>query len=305
MHVVVQSFLNPILPTFAIMLIGIILARKAVFDIAAALAINKFVFFVAVPALLFSLISRAPLDQLNIPVLLSYFTAEVVVYLGGAASARMIFKREIGESILIGMACCFVNHVFFILPIATSLYGEQAAVPITAIIVIDTTLIFGGTIIGLEIASHRGEAPGRVALTFIRNPVLLAIGLGLATNISNIEVHAGIDTFTAFAGSAAPPAALFSLGIILAGSRFTDLDGAALAATLLSLVIMPLLIWLLLGRLADIEPLWRRLAILVGAGPCGAMPFVLALRYEIRAQSIGMAIIYSTIASLFTLSVLA
>jgi predicted permease len=35
------------------------------------------------------------------------------------------------------------------------------------------------------------------------------------------------------------------------------------------------------------------------------MPFVLALQYKIKADSIGMAIILSTVASLFTLSVLA
>jgi len=35
------------------------------------------------------------------------------------------------------------------------------------------------------------------------------------------------------------------------------------------------------------------------------MPFVLALQYKVRAESIGIAIIYSTIASLFTLSIIA
>jgi predicted permease len=305
MLAIIQSFLNPIFPIFAIMLVGIVLARRGVFDVGAAQAINRFVFFAAVPALLFSLISEAPLDQLNFQVLAVYLGGELVVFVSGTLLARLVFKKGAGESILIGMACCFVNHVFFILPIGLVLYGEQAAIPITAIIVLDTTLIFAGTIIGLEIASHRGESSWQVMRTFCRNPVLLAIGLGLVTKVSGLPVPDGIKTFTSFVGNAAPPAALFSLGIILAGTRFAELDRAALAATTLKLLVHPLLVWLLLAAVGGPELLWHDPTVLVAAGPCGAMPFVLALQYKIRAESIGMAIIYSTVASLFTLSVIA
>lgn len=305
MLVIIQSFLNPIFPIFAIMLVGIVLARRGVFDAGAAQSINRFVFFAAVPALLFNLISVAPLEQLNFPLLAIYLAGELVVFTSGVFLARLVFKKEMGESILLGMACCFVNHVFFVLPIAVVLYGEQAAVPITAIIVIDTTLIFAGTIVGLEIASHRGESTWQVVRTFLRNPVLVAIGVGLLTNISGLPVHDGIRTFASFVGNAAPPAALFSLGIILAGTRFAETDHAALAATGLKLLVHPLIVWVLLSLAGGADPLWHAPTVLVAAGPCGAMPFVLALQYKIRAESIGMAIIYSTIGSLVTLSVIA
>ncbi len=305
MHVVVESFLNPIFPVFAIMLVGIIFAKRGLFDVSSAEAINRFVFFVAVPALLFSLMSRAPLGLVDYRLLALYFFSEIILFTIGAATARLIFKKGVGEAILLGMASSFVNHVFFVLPIATVLYGEQSAVPITAIIVIDTTVIFAGTIIGLEIASHRGESMWKVLRLFVRNPVLMAITVGLLVNISSIPVHEGIVTFTNFTGAAAAPAALFSLGIILAGTRATTIDYAALTTTGLKVFLHPLIAWVLFSSLADIEPLWRDSALLVAAGPCGAMPFVLAMQYKVRAQSIGIAIIYSTIASLFTLSLIA
>ena len=305
MQVVVETFLNPIFPVFAIMLVGIIFAKRGLFDVAAAQAINRFVFFVAVPALLFSLLSRAPLGLVDYRLLALYFLSEIVIFAIASIVARLIFKKGVGEAILLGMAASFVNHVFFVLPIAIVLYGEQAAVPITAIIVIDTTIIFAGTIIGLEIASHRGESLWKVMRLFVRNPVLVAITTGLLVNISGIPVHDGIVTFTTFTGAAAAPAALFSLGIILAGTRVTTIDYAALSTTALKVLLHPLIAWLLFTGLVDIEPVWRDPALLVAAGPCGAMPFVLALQYKVRAESIGIAIIYSTIASLFTLSIIA
>lgn len=305
MHPVFETFLNPIFPVFAIMLVGIIFAKRGLFDVSAAQAINKFVFYVAVPGLLFSLLSSAPFGQVDYQVLVLYFFTEIFVFTLGFAVAKLFFNCSMGESILLGMASSFVNHVFFILPIATILYGEQSVIPITAIIVIDTTVIFGGTIIGLEFASHRGESRLKVARSFIRNPVLMAIGVGLAVNVLGLDVHAGIGTFTAFAGRAAAPAALFSLGIILAGTRIFHADLPALAVTVLKIFLHPLLAWLLFSRLGHIDQIWRDPAILVAAGPCGAMPFVLAMQYKIKAESIGLAIIYSTVASLITLSIIA
>lgn len=305
MHPILETFLNPIFPVFAIMLVGIVFAKRGLFDVAAAQAINKFVFYVAVPALLFSLLSSAPFNQVDYQVLALYFLSELLVFTIGFLVAKIFFNCSKGESILLGMASSFVNHVFFILPIAEILYGEQAAIPITAIIVIDTTVVFGGAIVGLEFASHRGESRLKIARSFIRNPVLMAIAIGLTVNVLGFTVHEGIETFTSFAGRAAAPAALFSLGIILAGTKNFQVDYTALAATVLKIFVHPLLAWLLFSSLGHTGQIWRDPALLVAAGPCGAMPFVLAMQYRIKAESIGLAIIYSTAASLLTLSIIA
>jgi malonate transporter len=302
---IIETFLNPVFPVFAIMLLGIIMAKGGLFDISAAQAINKFVFFVVLPALVFSLVAWAPLEQVQFQAVLRYFLAEACIFLAASVIARFVLKCNRGEAILLGMASCFVNHVLFILPIATILYGEQATVPITAIIFIDTVFVFGAVIAGLEIASHRGESMLRVAQSFLKNPVLIAIFLGLLVNISGIALHPGIRTFTSFAGSAVAPAALFSLGIILAEAKLSRIDAPALLATTIKIVVHPILVWLLLSGVADLDQLWHDSVILTAAGPCGAMPFVLALQYKVRSESIGLAIIYSTVASLVTLSIIA
>jgi predicted permease len=305
MQAIVATFFNPILPVFAIMLVGLFFGRRGFFDNASAQAINRFVFFVAVPALLFSLLSDAAFRQVDWRLLALYFLSEIILFVVGAALARRVFHRDWGEALLIGMASCFVNHVFFVLPIAQFLYGDQAAIPITAVIVVDTTVIFAGTIIGLEIASHRDEPLWKVGRFFLRNPVLVAIALGLAVNVLKLEMPAGIRTFCTFTGSAAAPAALFSLGVILAGAGGRGWDAVAVTTTGLKVLLHPLVAWLLFQGVTGVDRIGGEATLLIAAGPCGAMPFVLALQYRIASASIGRAIVYSTIASLFTLAVLA
>ncbi len=302
---IVATFFNPILPVFAIMLVGMLFARRGFFDTASAQAINRFVFYVAVPALLFSLLSDAAFTQVDwrLPVL--YFISETILFTAGTFVARFVFHRSVGESLLLGMASCFVNHVFFVLPIAQYLYGDQATVPITAVIVVDTTVIFAGTIIGLEIASHRDEPLWKVGRFFVRNPVLVAIFLGMTVNLTGIGVPAGVMTFCIFTGAAAAPAALFSLGVILATATGRGFDGAAGAITALKTLVHPMVAGLLYLVLGGELRLSGDASLLIAAGPCGAMPFVLALQYKIPSESIGRAIVYSTVASLVTLAVLA
>lgn len=305
MHAIIETFFNPIFPIFAVMLLGIVFARCSLFDVAAAQSINKFVFYVSVPALIFNLVCSVNLDHISWKMPLFYFLSEGLVFLTGTLIVRHLFRRSLPESILLGMAGCFVNHVFFILPIAKIIYGEMAVTPITTLVVLDTSVVFGGMITGLEIANHRKASIWKIGRQLLYNPVLMAIGLGFIVNIFDIDLHPGIHTYTSFVGSAAAPAALFSLGIILATTCKQLLDVDALTITALKIFLFPLLVWGLAYTLADFQPIIKDTLILTAAGPCGSMPFVLALQYKVRPESIGLAIIYSTVASLITLTLIA
>jgi malonate transporter and related proteins len=304
-----QTFLNPILPVFAILGFGMVLARRGVFDAAAAGILNRFVFFIGAPALLFSLLNKALIAEFEWRVLLLYFASEMTIYALGAVLARVVFKREWRESLLLGMTGCFVNHVFFVLPMARVLYGEVASAPIAAIITVDSVLIFTLTIVGLELSAPGVHSGRKVITLLLKHPLLQAITAGVALNLLGIPLHEGINTFASFVGAAASPIALFALGIILASSAGADpgLDKAALAVTGLKVVAHPLLAWVLFSSVAwggatPANPAWISSALLVAAGPCGAMPFVLALQYRIPVASMARAIAYSTLISLITLT---
>ncbi len=301
-----QTFLNPVLPIFAVLGFGMLFAWRGIFDASAASVLNRFVFYIGAPALFFSLLMSAPLAEFEWQVLTLYFASEMGIYAAGTALARYAFRREWRESLLLGMTACFVNHVFFVLPMARVLYGDAASAPIAAIIVVDTVLIFALTVVALELSAPGVRSGRKVCWLLLKHPLLQAIAAGLLVNLLGLPLHDGISTFVRFVGVAASPIALFALGIILATTASRGLDKAALSIVGLKVIAHPLLAWLLFsGAAALANPAWTSTALLVAAGPCGAMPFVLALQYKINVTTIARAIGYSTLVSLLTLALMA
>lgn len=297
-----DALLNAVLPIFAVVAIGYAMARGGMVDGEVARHVNRFVFVLAVPILLFRLVGTAPLGAFDWSVLLAYLLAEIAVYVAGFAVARFLCRVGIAESVLIGMTAAFANHVFFVLPIAENLLGAQAAVPIAAIVAVDAVVFYGGTVVVMDLLVGRGEGRSLLA-TFAaigRNPQVIALAAGLAANLAGLPFFAGLDLFTGFVGAAAAPAALFTLGIILATPRGPVPWTAATSAAVLRLVGMPAITLVLLSAFSA-APAWSAPAILVAAGPCGAMPLVIGLQYRVPVDRIVRAILLSTIASLASL----
>lgn len=303
-----QALLDPlqyaILPVFAFPALGFILGARGLFSRAAAEGTNEFVIGVAVPLMLFRLIAQADLGRIEWPVVFVYEGSLLLLYALGFAICRRVFRLSRVESLLLGMTGAFPNHFFFILPIVETLYGEAATLPVATMIVFDTSVLFAGTIMLLE-AMTGGAGPRATLRAIATNRVILSIFGGLAVNLSGLTLHAGLDRFLALAAGTAAPASLFALGVVLSGAGLRRIGGPAWSATIIKAVIHPLCGVLLLGDLVPVAADWAGPALLVFAGPCGAMPFVLGLRYGAPVDSIARAVILSTVLSVFTVALLA
>lgn len=298
-----NTLADPILPVFAILALGYVLHRSGLFDVPIAQAINKFVFFVATPALVFSIVSGAPIERFDLRALGLYFVAQMFVYVGTALFMYRVLGREKGEALLLGMTATFVNHVFFVLPIAERIYGTTAAQPIAGIVLVDVALWFCGTVLAVDLMQAEKPSPLKVVGLLIKNPFLIAATLGILAWAAAPMIPRGVFTYATFAGRAAPPAALFALGIILASNPIRPIGIATWSVVAAKIIIHPVMVFTLAG-FVTLAPDWDDITLLVAAGPCGAMPFVIALHYGIRIETIAKAVLVSTLFSLLSLSVL-
>jgi predicted permease len=202
------------------------------------------------------------------------------------------------------MSVAFANQVFFVLPIARRLYGDVGALPVVAISTFDVIVLLAGTIIILDVSRQRtrGISFSQTARVFTRNPPILGISAGVIASLANVPVVGGLEFFARFVGETAAPCSLFALGVILATRH--DEGSIAVPATIsvLKLVLAPVVAWVLIFPVFDVSPQWGNPAMLVAAGPAGAMPFVLALQYEIPVAAIARTILISTIGSLVTVT---
>ena len=121
-----QSLADPVLPIFAVMMVGYILGRARVLGPTDARAINQFAFYLGVPAIIIWVVAKTPLDALDWTAVLLFLASQLTLYALVFAILHFGLKREVRESLLLGMSAVFVNHVFFVLPIAERLYGEVA-----------------------------------------------------------------------------------------------------------------------------------------------------------------------------------
>ena len=291
-----------ILPVFAMLALGFLMGRagKATGD--EARAANRIAFLIFQPALIFPLIAGIDLASFDLAALALYAAAEAIAFAAAYALARFVFAREHLEAWLLGMCVIFVNSLLYIWPISVLLYGEGAAMPVTAIVAFDASVSFAFFIISMELMAGertQGGALGRIAT----NPVLLAIVLGAAANIAGLPVPIPLLTAMDFAGAAAAPLTLFALGVILSASPLTPSPVVA-GISAMKLLAFPLLVW---GAMALMLPGngWTQLFTLNAAGPSGAMAFALALLYKVRTDAIAPVIIWTSTLSLITLALLA
>ena len=298
-------FAGGVLPIFAIGAIGWVFGRLGTFDVATAGAINRFAFYICIPALGFRLITNAPLEEFDPLLLAGFLATEIVMYGSGYVIGRFMFKTSRREAILLGLACALTNHILFVLPISINLFGEEAAAPIVAIITMDSILLFSATSMTMDIIIHKDKSIFHLLGKIARNPPVVAMGSGLIVALAGFDVPSNIDLFLKFAGSAAAPCALFALGVILSQKQEAGRAMLPVSLTVLKLVVHPALAWLILITLFGLPETISTPAMMGAAAPCGAMAFVLALNYQVRVDAIARAILYSSIGSLVTITLAA
>ena len=304
----IEALLNPVLPVFSLIAIGAVLTRLGLFQPADAAIINRFVVYVCIPALMIRLIGTADFTDFNWPVVSVYLLSELCIYAIGYYLARKVFDIERREAVLLGFAACFSNNLFFVWPIASVLLGEAAGKTAVALMTVDTLLIFGATFVLIDIMSSKQRSVPGAALTVLRNPITVFLLLAWIINLLDIPLHAGVMTFSNFAGNAAAPTALFAMGIVVSQVKLGEADTTAVTFTALKLLLHPLIAFALLALVTQpsggSDPAWEHTMLMVTAGPLGVLPFVIAMQHNIKPDTLMRAIVYSTVLSLLTLSAL-
>lgn len=297
-----------ILPLFFVVACGY-LASRWFLDSSMLPAINQFVYYFAVPALLFRAAREMSLQgMLYWPGIAGFLMGVVLTLLVLQLVNRLLRLGLRGERLIIGgMNSTFANYAYMGIPLTFTLLGEQAGPVTVMIILLGNLLIIGGTHVAIEAARQKGRAWRSlwaiVNNSLLRNPIFLSTTTGLLFSLGDVATPSAINRGINLLADAAIPVALFCLG---AGLKFRSLasSGAVLSLLLtLKLIVQPLLTWCALWVLGVEDPLWLVATVLLSALPTGALAHVVALKYQVSHQETSQAIVLSTLLSLLTVSV--
>jgi malonate transporter len=299
------ALLEIILPVFGIVALGYAATFTRLFDEAAARGLSAFVFWFALPAMLFRGMAQAELPELDAPALfLAYYGSVVLVMALGALLAGGSWDRRA----LAGFGCGYSNTVLLGIPLALGAFGQAAAVPVYLVIAFHGPIVF--TLVTATIELARGSRadlaglPWRTLKGLLTNAILMAIVLGLIANQAGLGLPPALDRMVELLGRAALPGALFAMGAALRRYRLGGAMGGVVTIVAVKLVVHPLLVAaLVLGPLA-LPPLWAKTAILLAALPTGINVYLFAARYGMAEAESAAAILLSTLLSIVSLTVL-
>mgnify|MGYP001070472250 CR=1 FL=1 len=307
-----HAVFNLALPLFALIFTGYGAGRWGRLGATAIGGLTHFVFYFALPALLITKISEAPLQALFDPrLLLSYYGAGLTLYAITYGLGRLLFPARPAIYALRSLAVTFSNVGFVGLPLVILAFGEAATPPAVMVLVLD-----GAIMIGLTVAIIEGDlgdnSSRRAALVaavggMFRNPLIVASLIGIAMALLGIKLPAPLATYGNVLGAAAAPCALFALGATLvrrppaAELRHGRADTALIC--LLKLVVHPALVWLLASQLFALPPLWTAVLVVEAALPVAANVYLLSERYRLYTAEASTAVLASTVLALFTVSV--
>ena len=233
-------------PFFTLVLMGWGAARSGLLPLDGIPTLNTFVLFFGLPAMIFRLGASGALHQSGLfGLLLAYGLAgAAVVALGLAWGAHHGLRRR--DSGLAALVTAFPNTGFLGLPLLTGLLGAGAAGPVAATLIVDVLVLSS---VCLAWAHSRPLATGPVGPArddplhatlaslqgALRNPLLWALGVGMAFGHVGWQLPKAADETLRLLGLSATPAALFTLGAILARAQLkaaspAHADGAAGAA---------------------------------------------------------------------------
>jgi malonate transporter len=303
-----------VLPIFALVFLGFGCRRGGVLGPNATTELNRFVVYLALPALLFDIMAHATWAKLDQPAFTAVFTLSTFIVFGLTVLLRRHGTRHLADVSIDGLNAAYGNTGFIGFPLSLIVFGRGSLGLTTIAAIITVCLLFGVAIVLIEIGLQTEAQPARLLLkvgrSLIRNPLLVAPVLGAGWAATGVAVPPSAETFLRLLGEAASPCALVALGLFLGERRAAAAAGRAEARDLsgtiivvgLKLIVQPVLTWGLATQLFRLPPPLTHLAVVLAALPTGTGPFMLAEFYGREARITARAILFSTMGSLVTVS---
>jgi hypothetical protein len=302
------STLGAVLPIFALIFAGWIARRTGALGSHASAELNRFVVYLALPALLFDIIAHAQWSEVWQPRFIAAFGIGAALVFCLTIAVRLRRPRHLADAAIDALNAGYANVGFVGFPLALAALGREALAPTLIATIITVCILFAVAIVlvetGLQTEKRRRHLAAKVGRSLLRNPLLVAPVLGAIVPITGLSVPAPVESFLKLIGGAASPCALVALGLFLAAKRDGAQTSVGSAALLVGfkLVLQPAVTWVMATAVFGLSPLLTHVAVLLAALPTGTGPFMLAEFYKREAEMTSNVILASTIASVLTIS---
>lgn len=260
-----------LLPDFVLIMIGFLCCRFTAFNRPVWDVVERLVYWMLFPALLFASIVTSPLQPADASSLA--FGGLMLCLSGiGLVTALRLWPGIDRLLLASGGQAAFRFNSYIALALGERLAGAQGVAWIAVLIAVCVPLCNAGAVWSL--ARHGGQS---ILREIVRNPLIIATVAGLLTKLGGVPLPEWSMTSIQRIGQAALPMGLLAVG---AGLRLTGLTAApGLGAVLLSIrhLLLPALS-LPLGLWLELPPAQHGILVIFAALPTASSAYVLAVR---------------------------
>jgi predicted permease len=279
-----------LLPDLALIASGTVLYRASAWGDAFWTGLEKLVYNLLFPALLFTSIVR---NRIALEEAAPFAGAVLAVLAVGIALGRLGRRLYTVEPrrFASGVQCAFRFNSYIALALSQRLGGE-AGVALCAVVVA-VAVPMGNAAAVWHLARHSGAGLWR---ELARNPLILATVAGLGANLAGVSLPEPVGAYLSRLGLAAIALGLIAVGAGLKlGGPSTDRAFAAHAVAV-KLLAMPIAA-LLIARAMELAPLPAQILVLFAAMPSASACYILASRMGGDGPYVARLITITTLAS--------
>ena len=288
-----------VMPLFGLIFLGYLAGRLKSIPVEGLAWMNFFIVYVALPALFFNLLATTPVSEFaNGRFLLSTTLGTFIVFALCFIIARLLGKEKTRVATVQGFAGAYGNIGYMGPPLAIAAFGPEAGVPVALVFCLDNAMHFTLAPTLMAVGSRRKQHLGKllkgIAVKIFTHPFILATLVGMSAAFFEYAPPEPVQTLLDTLSNAAAPCALFVMGVTAALRPLKRIPIELSYLVPIKLVLHPLLMYVLLIQIPELDPVWLYSAVLLAALPSATNVFVIAQQYGIWEERASSAVVVST-----------
>ena len=294
-----------ILPVFAVIVTGWIVAVTGYLSRALSDALIHFAYNIAMPALLIVTIAQEPAHSLiNWRFLVAFGGGSLLCFALVFSVMSIQGSGSLASRTMRGMAASMTNTGFVALPVLQAIYGPRAVLPAAIATVFVAVVMFPLAVILLEVGQRDAQGSPTPAMVTVKhvvlNPMVISTLIGMVLSVSGLRMPGPVTAYFGILADALTPCALFAIGLGLSSDGLRANIGQASLLSGVKLAVMPVMVYGLSVSLG-LDPLYTIAAVICAAVPTAKTVYILAGEYHCEEMLVASTVSMTTLVSVISL----
>ncbi len=295
--------LGLVTPVFLIIILGYILKKLGLINDAFVSLSSKVVFTVALPALIFTEVSKLSLNEvLDIKIIMFVYAGTIISFLLVWFLSKPFIKEGNERGVFI-QGSFRGNFAIVGLALISSVFGSDNLAKAALILGFTIPLynVLAVIALTLPVRVERNLNYTHTLYEILKNPLIIAVLVGLLFSYFSIPIPDVISKTVDYVAALALPLALIGLGGFMKFSDFKNISGVAFTSTLIKIVIIPLIATIAAYKLGFVKGDLGIIFILF-ACPTAIASFIMAEAMGLNGRLAGNILLLTTIFSIITIT---